>query len=241
MSRWWSGPLAPLGAALAGGAGAAAVMLALAPGSSGGAGVRDYILAHPELIPEAMDRLQNNQNAALVAANAEQIRVPFAGAQAGNRQGDVTVTEYYDYACGYCRQSVGDLDRLVAADPGVRVVYKEMPVLSPLSDRAARVSLAAAKAGRFAAFHHTLFSAGMLDDSSLARAAAVAGVDPAAADGADIAREVEASLATARALRFSGTPVFVVGDKVLPGAVGYAAIKTAVDEARAARPLSPRT
>ncbi|USI73801.1 DsbA family protein [Sphingomonas morindae] len=220
-------------AALIGGLAGAGAMLALRPPSDQGAGVRAYLLAHPEVLPEAMERLQAQQNAALVAANRAALFTPFPGAVAGNPKGDVTLAEFYDYACGYCRAAVGDVDRLVAEDKNLRVVFKEMPVLSELSDSAARLSLAAAKAGRFAAFHHALYAAGPLDTATLAAATRAAGIAPAAADAPDIAREVEATMAAVRAMRFSGTPTFVVGDQILPGAVGYAGLKAAVAAARA--------
>lgn len=220
-------------AALAGAVVAGGAVLVLRPAAPADA-VRTYLLNHPEVIPEAMDRLQQKQTAALVAANREAIVTPFPGAVAGNPKGDVTVTEFYDYACGYCRAAVADVDRLIAGDPKVRVVFKEMPVLSPLSDRAARVSLAAAKAGHFGIFHHALYAAGPLDEATLAAAAAKAGVSPDA-DGPDIGREIDTSIGTVRALRLSGTPTFVVGDRLLPGAVGYESLKAAVDAARRTR------
>lgn len=201
-----------------------------------GAAVRSYLLAHPEVIPEAMDKLQDKQNAARVAQSRPAIETPFAGAVAGNPQGDVTLVEYFDYACGYCRASVADVDRLVASDPRIRVVFKELPILSPESDRAARLSLAAAKSGKFLAYHHALYGEGALDDAKIDKAAREAGLDPAAAaKGADIDHEIETNLTTARALRLSGTPTFVIGDTVLNGAVGYDTLKDAVARARADR------
>jgi protein-disulfide isomerase len=224
-----------LAAALVGAVVASGVTLGLAPRAQGGEAVRTYLLDHPEVIPEAMERLQQRQTAQSIAANRAAIVTPFPGAVAGNPQGDVTLTEYYDYACGYCRQSVGDIDRLIAADPKLRVVFKEMPVLSPLSDTAARMSLAAARAGRFAAFHHALYAAGPLDDASLARVAAQVGVTPAQAATPAIAREIDTTMATVRALRLTGTPTFVVGDQLLSGAMGYEALRAAVAETRKAR------
>lgn len=232
MKAW----AAMAGAALLGAAAAGGTMLALRPApTAGDDGVRTYLLTHPEVIPEAMERLQQKKDAALVVANRDAIVTPFAGAVAGNPKGDVTVTEFYDYACGYCRGAVADVDRLIAADPNVRVVFKEMPVLSPLSDRAARLSLAAAQSGRFLSFHHALYAAGPLDETTLAAAAAQAGVAPAAADAPAIGREVDAALGVARAMRFQGTPTFVIGDRVLAGAVGYDALREAVAATRAER------
>ncbi|MGN6121738.1 MAG: DsbA family protein [Sphingomonas oligoaromativorans] len=200
-----------------------------------GAYIRTYLLEHPEVIPEAMERLQDKQTASLIAAHRGAIETPFPGAVAGNPKGDVTLVEYFDYACGYCRASVADVDRLIEADPQIRVVYKELPILSAYSDRAARMSLVAAQAGKFSAYHHALYGEGALDDAKIDRAAKSVGLDAKAADSPAIAREIETNLDLARSLRLSGTPTFVVGDTMLNGAVGYDGLKDAVARTRAAR------
>lgn len=200
-----------------------------------GAYIRTYLLEHPEVIPEAMERLQDKQTASLIAAHRGAIETPFPGAVAGNPKGDVTLVEYFDYACGYCRASVADVDRLIAADSNIRVVYKELPILSAYSDRAARMSLVAAQAGKFSAYHHALYGEGALDDAKIDRAAESVGLDAKAADSPAIAREIETNLDLARSLRLSGTPTFVVGDTMLNGAVGYDGLKDAIARTRAAR------
>lgn len=200
-----------------------------------GAIVHSYLLDHPEVITEAMDRLQDKQTGALIDAHRTAIETPFAGAIAGNPKGDVTLVEYFDYACGYCRATVGDVDKLVASDPGVRVVFKELPILSPWSADAAKLSLVAAQAGKFVAFHHALYGAGPLDAGKVAQAGTAAGLDAHSADSPAIAAEIATNLETARALRLSGTPSFVVGNQLLAGAVGYQGLKDAVDKARAAK------
>lgn len=200
-----------------------------------GAIVHSYLLDHPEVLTEAMDRLQDKQTGALIDAHRSAIETPFAGAIAGNPKGDVTLVEYFDYACGYCRATVGDVDKLVASDPGVRVVFKELPILSPWSADAAKLSLVAAQAGKFVAFHHALYGAGPLDAGKVAQAGTAAGLDAHSADSPAIAAEIATNLETARALRLSGTPSFVVGNQLLAGAVGYQGLKDAVDKARAAK------
>ena len=90
--------------------------------------VHDYILAHPEILPEAMNRLQANGAAKQIAAQRDRIETPFAGAVLGNPQGAITLVQFTDYACGYCRQSVGDIAALVAAHPDLRVVVRELPI-----------------------------------------------------------------------------------------------------------------
>ena len=245
MSGSWKQAGAALGATALGAIVAVGVMTGLGHGGGGAAPdpkatgeiVRQYILDHPELLPEAVERLQDKQTAQAIAANRDQIEAPFAGAVAGNPKGDVTLVEYFDYACGYCRQSVADVDRLIAADPKLRVVYKELPVLDgAISDRAAQVSLVAAKAGKFVAFHHALYQVpAPLDDAKTDAVAAKLGLDLAGLSSADIVGEINANLATGRSLRMSGTPTFVVGDQLLAGAVGYDALKGAIDKARKAK------
>lgn len=195
--------------------------------------VRDYILNHPEIIPEAMKRLQDRDTAKLVAANRPAIQTPFAGAWAGAGNADVTLVMFSDYSCGYCRASVADVDRLLAEDKKLRIVWRELPILGPGSDQAARAGLAAAKQGKYLDFHRRMFAAGSPNAVKLATVGKAAGVDMGRASGADIEREIEANLALARTLGLTGTPTFVVGDRMLMGAVGYDELKKAVAEARA--------
>ena len=117
----------------------------------------------------------------------------------------------------------------------MRVVFKELPILSPWSADAAKLSLVAAQAGKFVAFHHALYGAGPLDASKVVQAGTAAGLDAHSADSPAIAAEIATNLETARALRLSGTPSFVVGNQLLAGAVGYQGLKDAVDKARAAK------
>lgn len=239
MSFGWKDAAAGLGAAAVG-----AVIAVLPTGglhvgspdpAATGAIVRNYILDHPDIIPEAMDRLHRKESADLIAANRAAIETPFPGAIGGNPKGDVTLVEYFDYACGFCRQSVKDVDQLAAADHGVRILYKELPILSDWSDQAARLSLGAAKIGRFAAFHEALYADKPSAGTALAEAARL-GVDPTDATTApDIGREIDGNVQIARALHFGGTPTFIVGDQVLSGAVGLPALRQAVADARAGR------
>ncbi len=194
--------------------------------------VRDYILEHPEILPEAMQRLQEREIAKAVAANRRQIETPFAGAFEGAADADVTIVEFFDYACGYCRASLPDIDRLLKEDPKIRIVYREFPVLGPDSEAAARVSLAAAKAGKYPAFHRALFAAGRPDERTVSKVAASLGINPAII-GPEAQAEIDANRGLQRALDLRGTPSWVIGDKVLGGAVGYDALKAAIAEARA--------
>lgn len=194
--------------------------------------VRDYLLENPEILPEAMDRLREREAAKIVSANRSALETPFAGAWAGAADGDVVLVEFFDYACGYCRKSNADVDRLLREDPKLKVVWRDWPVLGPDSEAAARASLAAAQAGRFKPFHDALFASGKPNADAVGRARAAVGLAgdlPAAAADPELARNFQ----LARQLEATGTPTFVVGDRIFQGAVGYEALRDAVREARA--------
>jgi protein-disulfide isomerase len=192
--------------------------------------VRDYILAHPEIIPEAVKRLHEGEAAKAVDAQRARYETPFAGAWGGAEKGDVVLVEFFDYACGFCRASNPDIARLLDEDNGLKVVWRELPVLGEDSVAAAQVSLAAAKQGRFRAFHDRLFAAGRPDPAAVAAARQAAGVT--AAPSPEFQREIEQNFELARAINATGTPTFVIGDRVIQGAVGYQTLKDAIAEAR---------
>ena len=194
--------------------------------------VRDYLLENPEILPEAMDRLREREAAKVVSANRSALETPFAGAWAGAADGDVGLVEFFDYACGYCRKSNSDIERLLSEDPRLTVVWREWPVLGADSEAAARASLAAAQAGRFRPFYDALFAAGRPTPEALAKARAAVGLsgDIAAATSD---RELERNFQLARNLEATGTPTFVVGNQIFQGAVGYETLRDAIREARA--------
>lgn len=193
--------------------------------------VRDYILAHPEILPEAMALLQERQMAKVIDANREAFEKPFASAWAGAEQGDVVLVEFFDYACGFCRKSNADIDRLLKEDPNLKVVWRELPVLGADSQAAAMASLAAARQGQFREFYDRLFDKGRPVPAAVQQVQTELGVRAGTASGAFDA-ELDKNFQLARAINASGTPTFVVGDKVLQGAVGYDALKQAIDAAR---------
>lgn len=203
-------------------------------GGAVGPQVRAYLLAHPEVIPEAMTRLQDRESARLVASHRDALNRPYAGAWAGNPNGDVTVVEYFDYNCGYCRGLLPSLQQLLERDGKVRLVYRELPILSEESRAAARASLAAAAAGpdQYRRFHAALYAAGPVSAATIAGAAQVAGFDPARVP-ADADAEIRRNLDMAGTLGLSGTPGWVIGDKVLSGAQPLDALEAAVAAARA--------
>ena len=211
--------------------GGGAVALSSRQKAESGAAIRDYLLENPEVLPEAMDRLHAKQAARMIDANRQALETPFAGAWAGAGDGDVVLVEFFDYACGYCRKSNADVERLLREDPRLKVVWREWPVLGPDSEDAARASLAAARAGRFKAFFDRMFAEGRPTPDALGRARAAIGL------GADLPEEVVSEELVknnqlARGLEATGTPTFVVGDKILQGAVGYEALRDAIKAAR---------
>lgn len=198
--------------------------------------VRSYILDHPEILPEAMERLRARETKKQLAGVADQVEAPFPGAVLGNPQGKITLVEFTDYACTFCRKSLADVDALIAANPDLKVVIRELPILSPASTEAARMALAAAEQGRYAAFHKAMFEFGNPSATTIAAAAAAAGIDMARARraiaGPLIDAEIEKNLSFARQLGFDGTPSWVIGDVLTSGAVGQQELAKAIAKAR---------
>lgn len=198
--------------------------------------VREYILANPEILPEAMENLRKRENAKQLSGVSSEVTKAFPGAILGNPEGKVTLVEFTDFACTFCRQSVADVDALIAANPDLKVVVRELPILSPASAVAARMALAAAEQGKYAAFHRAMFAAGQPTDAAIDAAARAAGLDMERAKRVAAAPHVEAELSNnlelARKLGFSGTPSWAIGDQLLSGALGRDALAKAIAEAR---------
>lgn len=223
------------------------LLLALAAGFAGaglwdmtGMGARytrEYLLANPEILPEAIEVLQQRETLARLEPMRRDVETPFPGAVIGNPNGKITLVEFSDYACTYCRQSLSDVASLVAEHPDLKVVVREYPILTPASADAARMALAAARQGKYAPFHDAMFRLGPPSEASIAAAAREAGLDIARAQ-ADIRAglfepHLQANAAMAAGLGISGTPGWVVGDQLLNGAVGIEKLGEAI---RAARP-----
>ena len=227
------------GAALAGAAGGviATVLLAVAGVQSGWGDrlVRQSLVGNPQILVETADALRDSQYAPVLAANRQALETPFGSSWEGAAQPDVTLVEFYDYACGYCKASLPVVDRLLKEDPKLRVVYREFPILGPDSEAAARLSLAASKAGRHKLFHDALYAAGRPSEATLRAATQAAGIPYAPPIAPEIDGELRRNFQLAQQLGATGTPLFIVGDKVLNGAVGYEALKKAIEDARAAK------
>lgn len=226
----------PWVAALLGGiVGAALVLLGLFMASRMGFGdrlVREALQRQPEMLIEASDALRDRQFAPVLDANRAALEKPFGSSWEGAAKPAVTLVEFYDYACGYCKASLPVIDRLLKENPDLRVVYREFPILGPQSEAAARLALAASKAGRFQQFHDALYAAGRPSPDTLRRAASAAGVPFAPPTAPEIDAELRQNYQLANTLGATGTPLFVVGDRVLNGAVGYEVLKQAIERAR---------
>lgn len=199
--------------------------------------VRDYILDHPEIIPQAMDRLRDQQSRDAYAQNKSALETPFASAWAGAEKGDVTLVMFTDYACGYCRGSLADIDRLLAGDPKLKVVWREIPILGPGSEIAAKASLAAAQQGAFRTFHERMFASGQPNGEKVSAVLRSMPLDlrriQRDVDGPEVMAEIRRNLELAGRIDPAlATPTFVVNGQMLKGAVGYDALKQAVVEAR---------
>lgn len=197
--------------------------------------VREYILAHPEILPEAMDNLRAKEQGKIVSASRTALETPVGNAWQGAADGDVVLVQFFDYACGYCRASLADIDRLLADDPKLKIVYRDMPVLGQDSLEAARLSVAAAMAGKFNAMHKPLYAVGRPTAANREAERRRIGLDSKAISAPQVDQEISRNLQFQRDLDLSGTPAWVVGNKVLVGAVGYDALKAAIAEARAER------
>jgi len=198
--------------------------------------VRDYILENPEILPQAMENLARKENAKQLSGIRGDVEKPFPGAVLGNPVGKVTLVEFIDFACGYCRQSVADVEALIAEHPDLKIVVRELPILTPESADAARWALAAAEQGKYGAFHKAMFAAGRPGPETIRAAATAAGLDMARAKTAMADPRVEAEIKRnyefAQKLGFNGTPSWVAGDQIISGAVGKERLTKAIAKAR---------
>ncbi|WP_395392606.1 DsbA family protein [Novosphingobium sp. BL-8A] len=197
--------------------------------------IHDYLVTNPEVLNEAMDALQRKQAKAQLAGVKQSVETPFPGAVLGNPNGSVTLVEFTDYACGYCRRSLPDVAQLLAKNPNLRIVVRELPIISLHSPDAARMALAAAEQGKYAKFHDAMFAAGQVDPQAIEAAGKQAGLDMdrarKVAASQVVAQELSRNLDVAGRLGFSGTPSWVVGDRLISGAVGFDQLAQAIAEA----------
>jgi protein-disulfide isomerase len=213
--------------------------------------VRDYMVAHPEILEDVMVALEEKRERDQVVAqsealeqNREAIFNSRNSAVVGNPAGDVTLVEFFDYNCGYCKRMLPALVDLLESDPNLRVVFKEWPVLTDGSGEAARVALGVLKVApeKYLDFHVELMSQpGGSDGIGKKRALKVVedlGIDLAAVEAAAKDPAVDEQIAEnykiAEDLGLRGTPSYVVGEEVIPGAVSFETLREKIDTAREA-------
>jgi protein-disulfide isomerase len=208
--------------------------------------IRDYLITNPEVIREAVNELEArriNEEAArqaeAIAQNAELLVNSPRQAVIGNPDGDVTLVEFFDYNCTYCKRALDDMNRLVADDPNLRIVLKEFPVLGQGSTEAAQVAAAVILIApeRYDAFHQLLLTSAAGATGEIAVQAAVqVGIDQTALLTAMTSNEVVATIeetyVLAAALGLTGTPSYVIGNEVVVGAVGYDALRSRIQSMR---------
>lgn len=211
--------------------------------------IHDYILAHPEVLIESLQRAKaeaEQRQATLVKSRIAAFKKDLVDDPdapiLGNPKGDVTLVEFFDYRCPFCRQVEPWVRTLIKEDAGVRLVQKELPILGPASVYAAHVALAAWKQGKHAAFHEALMAKeGNIDERDIHedmvfQAAKAAGldIDRLKIDMAsrDVETEIRHSMQIASSLGLTGTPAFIVGTELVPGATDLATLQAMVDDAR---------
>jgi len=206
--------------------------------------IHDYILAHPEVLIQSLriakEREENRaaeQSKALISSLKNDLAGDPNAPVRGNPSGDVTLIEFFDYRCPYCRQVEPFLQALAKNDHGLRVVVKQLPILGPASVYAARVALAANKQGKFEQFHDAVMSKrSNLDEATLLKLAEEAGLalDRLKTDmsSPEVDAEIKRTTQIATALRLTGTPAFIVGNELIPGATDLETLQALVDEAR---------
>ncbi len=208
--------------------------------------IKEYILTNPEIILEAVQTLRRRQEEAQKKAAEEALKTRRAELQgatdlpvAGNPRGDVTIVEFMDYRCGYCKAVKPTLDEVVRGDGKIRLVFKEFPILGPASRTASMAAIAAHKQGKYLAFHNALMAyPNNLNDDVIFALARQVGLDvnklKEDMKSPEVQALIEKTHKLAQDLGINGTPGFVIGDQIIPGAVGADELKKRVAEARKA-------
>ncbi|MPY76147.1 MAG: thioredoxin domain-containing protein [Alphaproteobacteria bacterium] len=209
--------------------------------------VRRYLVNNPEVIVEAIQRLESRRTAAeqdemksAIRERADELLRDSASPVGGNPQGDVTLVEFSDYNCPYCRRVAPLLAEAEASDPKLRIIYKEIPILGPDSLYAAKAALAAHRQDRYVAFHRALMDAkGIAAEGLVMAVAARIGLDVERLKGdledPSIQAAIDRNMALARTLRITGTPSFVIGEEILRGAVDLETMQALIRQARATK------
>jgi protein-disulfide isomerase len=194
--------------------------------------IKDYLLNNPEIMLEVqaalenkMEKLQAEKTAAALKSHAAEIFRPQFSPVVGDAKGDVTIVEFFDYNCGYCKKALGDVAQLIEKEKRVKLILKELPILAKGSEEAAKVALAAKMQGKYWEFHRAMLGAsGQANEASALRVAEKVGLDMTKLKkdiaSAEVAKEIEDTRALAEKLQVRGTPFFMIADRIIPGAPG---------------------
>jgi protein-disulfide isomerase len=206
-----------------------------------GAKVKAYLLANPQVIEEAILKLQEQKRAEAGQAQLGAIRANRAAIERDSRDfvanpnGKITVTEFFDYRCGYCKIAQPEVVKLIEANPDIRFVFKEFVIFGAESEAAARAALGARSQGKYLDVHNRFMAEKSLDQAAVRRLLAAGGADVATAEAAGRTEAVSKQLLDVRQLAetlgIQGTPAFIVGDMIVPGA-DMAALNAAIEKAR---------
>ena len=207
--------------------------------------IETYLMGNPQILEKMSLALQNDQRVAQVAKS----KAAIAGMKdviyndeghiiLGNPKGDVTLVEMFDYNCGYCRQALPDMATLLAEDPNLKVILKEFPILSKESIDAARVAVLVGKSDAdYWTFHQSLFSSRgqVTGETALAEAQSL-GLNRVELElqmnSAPVAETIQKSYDIAKALNITGTPTYIIGDEIIPGAIGIDELRTRIKNMR---------
>jgi len=209
--------------------------------------VKDYLLTNPEILTEVIGELEKRQAEAQQASQASAVQetkeallnAPHSY-EAGNPSGDITLVEFFDYNCGYCKRALADVQTLVKNDPKLRVVLKDFPVLGPDSVEASRVALAVKSQlqGQKLFDYHVkvMETRGRVNGERAMAVAKEMGIDMAKLqkdmEGADVRNALQENMALGDKLSLTGTPAFIIGEAVIPGAVGIEPLKQLIANVR---------
>ena len=209
--------------------------------------VKDYLIKNPEVLTEVISELEKRQAEAQQAAQAgavKETQQSLLNAShsyvVGNPSGDITLVEFFDYNCGYCKKALADVQTLMKSDPKLRVVLKDFPVLGPDSVEASRVALAVKNQlqGQKLFDYHVkvMDTRGRVNGERAMTVAKEMGVDMGRlqkdVESAEIRAALQENMALGDKLSLTGTPAFVVGETIIPGAVGIDPLKQLVDNVR---------
>ena len=225
------------------------VGLAAAPATTGdkavlGKAIRDYLMANPEVLVEAMQELERKQDSQRDTVAQKAIQENRAGLMSdpespihGNPNGDVTIVEFSDYQCPYCKRAHTTVKSVLAADSKVKLIFKDLPILGEPSRIAALAALAARAQNKHLALHDALMEfSGKLDRDRIMEIAGSVGLDVARLqkdmDDPKLKEIIERNMALASALGVRGTPAFVIGNQFVPGAVDADTLKRMINDAR---------